>query len=68
MVDSIPLPIPADEEVHPVKKQALDEGVLSTDLTLGPDELSMVCDLISCIISKYYEMIFRCSKVHLPRH
>ncbi|KAL5760099.1 hypothetical protein ACOSQ2_018937 [Xanthoceras sorbifolium] len=42
VVDSIPLPVPADVNVHPIKKQALDQEVLSTDLTSRPEEISVI--------------------------
>ncbi|KAI9170464.1 hypothetical protein LWI28_028412 [Acer negundo] len=42
VIDSVPLPVPTDVNVHPIKKQALDQEVLSTDLTSRPDEISVI--------------------------
>ncbi|KAK2636699.1 hypothetical protein Ddye_031491 [Dipteronia dyeriana] len=42
VVDSVPLPVSTDVNAHPIKKQALDQDVLSTDLTSRPGEIYVI--------------------------
>ncbi|KAJ0037797.1 hypothetical protein Pint_23659 [Pistacia integerrima] len=43
LVDYIPLPAAVDVNLHPAKKQALDQETHSTELTSKAEEISMVC-------------------------
>ncbi|XP_037497770.1 DNA polymerase alpha subunit B isoform X2 [Jatropha curcas] len=42
VVDSIPLSATSGEDLHPAKKQALDQDTQSTDLSYPPKEISML--------------------------
>lgn len=46
LVDSIPLSTAADVNLHPAKKQALDQEIQSIDLSHKHEELSVVCKLV----------------------
>lgn len=53
LVDQIPLPVDADVDLHPSKKQALDKEIHSTDVISRPEEISVVSKLVSYIISRH---------------
>lgn len=53
LIDSIPLPVDDDLNLHPAKKQALDQEIQSTNVISRPEEISMVCKLSSYIILKH---------------
>lgn len=49
LIDSIPISVAADEDLHPAKKPALDPESLSNGLVGPRPELSVVCKLVFCV-------------------
>lgn len=58
LIDSIPLPIAADENLPSSKKQALDQENHSSELTPMPEEISVVCTFVFNTLQDIKRFIF----------